>query len=154
MRVSENNFTKPLSLSLEFSHAIFLGIVVLHMLVASIIVATSSVVIAILALLLVISSFVYYYRWHVTQSLAKSIIRVKLSSIGDWSLINSQNKRIKATLLPTSFLSQYLLILNFHSLEMKKYTVLIPKGRVSSDDFRQLKVRLKTKGWNKDRGCY
>ena len=147
MRLSKNNFTKPLNLSLEFSNSIRWGIIVLHLLVASVIIISSnSFFVTALLLLLVLSSYLYYYRWHVTQSLVKSIIRIKLNSAGDWSLITAQNKLIKATLQPTSFLSKYLLILNFCSLGNKKYTVLIPKGRVNPSDFRRLKVWLKTKG--------
>ena len=147
MHLSKNNFTKPLSLSLEFSRSIRWGIIILHGLVASIVAVTSSSFpVAVLLLLLVLGSYLYYYRWHVAQSLEKSIVQVKLNSTGDWFLINSQNKQIKAILQSTSFLSQYLLILNFSSLESKGYTVLIPRDRIDPDDFRQLTVRLKTKG--------
>jgi len=147
MHLSKNNFTKPLSLSLEFSRSIRWGIIIVHGLVASVIVVTSSSFsVAVLLLLLVLGSYLYYYRWHVAQSLEKSIVQVKLNSTGDWFLINSKNKRIKAILQSTSFLSQYLLILNFSSLESKSYTVLIPRDRIDPDDFRQLTVRLKTKG--------
>jgi len=147
MHLSKNNFTKPLSLSLEFSRSIRWGIIIVHGLVASVIVVTSSSFsVAVLLLLLVLGSYLYYYRWHVAQSLEKSIVQVKLNSTGDWFLINSKNKRIKAILQSTSFLSQYLLILNFSSLESKSYTVLIPRDRIDLHDFRQLTVRLKTKG--------
>lgn len=150
MRLSKNNFTKPLNLSLEFSNSIRWGITALHLLVASVImIASNSFVVTVLLLLIALSSYFYYYQWHVTQSLVKSIVKIKLSSTGEWSLINSQNKLIKVALQPTSFLSKYLLILNFYSLRNKKYTVLISKGRVNPNDFRRLKVRLKTKGQNK-----
>ena len=152
MRLSKNNFTKPLNISLEFSNSIRWGIAILHLLITSVIMLVSnSLIVTILLLLIVLSSYLYYYQWHVAQSLVKSIVRVKLSAAGEWLLLNSKNKLIKATLQPTSFLGKYLLILNCHSLERKKYTVLIPKGRIHSNDFRQLKVRLRTKANRKSR---
>ena len=146
MHLSQNSFNRPLHFTLVFNKTVQWMVIAVHFLVASILVlTTNSIIITTLLLLLVLGSFLYHYQWQVSQSLAKSIVAIKLSSTGEWCLFNANNTRIKATLQPSSFLSNHLLILNFHSVKVKKYTVLIPKGRLNPHDFRHLKVHLKTK---------
>lgn len=147
MKLLQNNFTKPLSLSLKSSASLAFIITVLHLLVASIILMSNSLPLSILLFLIILifASYFYYYQRYVSLSLKKSIIKIQINADGDWSLVNSKNKIIKATIHPSSFTSSYLLILIFHSIEINKHTVLITKSMINNNDFRWLKVRLRTK---------
>ncbi len=99
----------------------------------------------ILLLILILSgSFFYYYQWHVVRTLDKSILELRINASGDWSVLSFTEKRIKVNLLCNSFVSKYLIILNFSSINSSNYTVLITKNMLSKDEFRHLRVRLKT----------
>ncbi|MCK5902101.1 MAG: hypothetical protein KAG28_03045 [Cocleimonas sp.] len=87
-------------------------------------------------------SYLYFMRLHVTLSLKKSVSRVSMNTLGEFFII-SKTKKMKVTLLKNSFSSQHLLILNFLS-DNGKHPVLITKSRVGNNNFRALKVRLRT----------
>ncbi len=122
-------------------------IVMVHILVLIIILLmTDSIsVFSILLLIIVLSSScLYYYQWHVMHCLDKSILELKINALGDWSVLIYSDKWIKVDLLCHSFVSPYLIILNFSSVDSNGYIVLITKNMFHKDEFRHLRVRLKT----------
>ena len=122
-------------------------IAIVHILVFMIILlmTDSTSVFFILLLIIVLgSSCLYYYQWHVMRTLDKSILELKISALGDWSALVYSDKWIKVDLLCHSFVSSYLIILNFSSIDSTSYIVLITKNMFHKDEFRHLKVRLKT----------
>ncbi len=104
----------------------------------------TSVFFVLLLIIVVSSSCRYYYQWHVMRSLGKSVLELKISALGDWSVLICSDKWIKVDLLCHSFVSPYLIILNFSSIDSTSYIVLITKNMFHQDEFRHLKVRLKT----------
>ena len=146
MKILNNNFSQALDISFKPNNKIAIALALLHLFVAIIFITATQLPLYILfiTILSLFISYLYYYLWHVSYSLSKSIIQLKMNTSGEWTLVNSKNKTIKVTLQPSSFVSQYLLLLNFNSPNNKQYTVLIEKSMVSRDEYRYLKVRLKT----------
>lgn len=145
--MSANSFNKPLRFQLKSSHGIGILIAVLHFLVAIIIILMTNplpIIVTLLLFMAIISSYFYYYQWHVARILEKSIVEIHINSLEDWSVFSCRGRRIKVDLLSSSFSSQFLIILNFRCFNSRKYTVLITKNMLNEDDFRHLRVRLKT----------
>ena len=141
------SFDKSLGLQLKSSKSITLMVAILHVLVLVIVLLAidfSSVFFTLFLILTLVGSFTYYYQWHGIRILDKSIIEIGISSSGDWSVVTSIGKRIKVIPLCTSFVSQYLMILNFSSIDSGKYYVLVTKKMLNKDEFRHLIVRLRT----------
>jgi uncharacterized membrane protein YgcG len=140
-------FNKPLTLQITPSRTISIIIATVHLLVAIIIfflANTLPMATHFLLIIIIVSSYLHTYRWHVAQTLKRSILEVTLNSSGDFSIITYLAKPKKVILLASSFSSQYLIILNFCSSDSRKYTVLLTNGMITEDDFRHLKVHLKT----------
>jgi hypothetical protein len=137
-------FKRSLKLYLKPSKNINRGLVVVHLLVASIMLLTLGLTLVLtLSLSAIIASYWYFYRWHVAQSLKKSIIEVSLNALGCWSLRTISTKYDNVTLLSNSFISQYLIILNFRISPRRTYTALIVKSELGENKFRHLIVCLK-----------
>lgn len=145
--MSANSFNKPLRFQLKPAKSLGILIAVLHLLVAVILLLMTDslpMIVILLLFILIISSYFYYYQWHVVRVFNKSIVEIHINASGDWSVFSCRGKQIKVDLLASSFVSQPLIILNFCSLNSRKYTVLITKNMLNENEFRHLKVRLKT----------
>jgi hypothetical protein len=99
--------------------------------------------------ILILASFVYYYKLHVLKS-SSSSIQLATHSFGitqynkDWSIRLAHHKKdIEVKLLPTSFVSTWIIILNFKDLNYQQYSLLIFHDGIDKNIYRQLKVRLK-----------
>jgi hypothetical protein len=146
--MSSNAFNKPLNLQFKPSKIIMMMIAIVHLLVAIIVIfMTQSLPLEALFFLLIIiaSSYYYFYLWHITRKLHKSILELRINSSGDWSILTSTAKLNNVIPLDSSFSSQYLIIINFNVSNAGKYTLLIAKDMLSKNEFRRLRVRLKTK---------
>ncbi|HFC91830.1 MAG TPA: hypothetical protein ENJ51_03370 [Leucothrix mucor] len=143
-----NAFSTPLKLRFKSSKIMITMIATVHLIVALILVfmAQSLPIIALLYLLVIIASSTYYfYRWHISRTLNKSILELHINSSGDWSLLTFTKKYNNVTPLDSSFSSQYLVIINFSMTTIGQYTLLITNDMISKNEFRRLRVRLKTK---------
>ena len=141
------SFNKPLGLQLKSSKDIAIMIAIMHILVVIIILLMTdpTPVFPILLLIIILSgSYFYYYQWHVMRTLDKSILELRINALGDWSVLLSTEKCIKVNLLCNSFVSSYLMVLNFSSINSINYIVVITKNMLSKDELRHLRVRLKT----------
>ncbi len=117
---------------------------------------------ALLVFLLIIVSMSYYFELHLLRTRKRSVVEIRQDSVNNWFILcnsygNSQNDYVSANLLGTSFVSQYLIVINFvaqpnesHQKNKQQYTVLVTPDSLTKDEFRQLKVRLKLmKTWQK-----
>jgi len=86
----------------------------------------------------------YFLRLHIWQGSTKSVKLIYQDSRTNWYLRDSANNEKNVNLLPDSFNSNYLVILNFSDNQKVKYSVLITPDSVPEDMFRQLKVALRT----------
>ena len=101
-----------------------------------------------IAVVLSLAAF-YYLKLHAWQHLAKSVTEFNQDSEGQWSLLcpnlyreKSQSEWVLAELLGNSFVSSWLVVLNFKG-EGKRFTVILPADSLDSDTFRRLRVRLR-----------
>ncbi len=95
-------------------------------------------------------SLVYYSKLHIFQSLKKSVLSIKQDSAKNWFISTKNGYHEEAVnLLGSSFVSNRFIILNYaHNNSVNlfpKYSVLITKDSLSTDEFRRLRVHLKTR---------
>ena len=96
---------------------------------------------------LIVLSLMYFLQLHVFQKLHNTVINIQQDSVNNWlvTTLGDDNKPVQRELLPSSFVSPYLIILNFSSSNrILPFTALITSGSLSEPDFRHLRVRLKT----------
>lgn len=137
-------FKRSFKLQPKPSKSVNRVLLAVHLLVASImLLIMPSILILVLSLLVIMVSYWYFYRWHVAHSLKKSIVEVSLNALDVWSVRTVSTKYNEVTLLSSSFVSQYLIILNFRLSPMRGYTMLIVKSEIDENKFRHLIVRLK-----------
>lgn len=97
-----------------------------------------------LACLLCLADYTRILCQHVFLISRKAIVQIKTSPTGEWVLLQRQGREIPAKLLGDSFISAYLVILNFRCvLTRRRCSVLITRDNVSRNDFRQLSVYLR-----------
>jgi len=91
----------------------------------------------------------YYLKLHYWQSCQKSVTEFNQDEEGQWSVLcpnlprqKSQSDWVLVKLLGNSFLSTWLLVLNFKG-EGKRFSVLLPADSLDKDTFRRLRVRLR-----------
>lgn len=86
----------------------------------------------------------YFARLHYWQNLKTSILEINQDEQRQWSVRANaeENDWHFVTLLPTSFISTFLIVLNFEG-EKRRYSVIFPAGSLDEDTFRRLRVRIK-----------
>ncbi len=122
----------------------------------------SAVAFWIKGLLLTVTAVYMYnlFKKHLLMTHDKAISRLTLTDFNWCFVCYNNNDVIKADILPDSVLTEYLVILNLKPHEksgwIKKMlyalygeSVLITRGRVGADRFRDLKRRLKLINFNK-----
>ncbi len=160
MQVQGSSFEKPLVIHPVHSLSLKLVVVLPHLLAILFvfILIDINVVVAITLAMMIILSFIYYYRWHVSKSLNKSVISVvhlfqqnkqtvvgnkKLrSEQGGWKISLSGQKDITVNLLSSSFVSTGWIVLNFKDQKRNRYTLMLPFDAITSEQHRQLRVRI------------
>ena len=88
-------------------------------------------------------SLVFFSAKHLFLLLPTAIVQLWHESDGHWLLLLKNGKVISAGLLGDSFITRYLIILNFKSTHTKKtYSVLFWPDNLSAENFRKLRVVL------------
>lgn len=64
-------------------------------------------------------------------------------SAKNWFISSHDSKRIEVQLLDSSFVSQFLMVINFIDLNKHEYPILITPDSLPKDDYRLLIVKLK-----------
>jgi len=149
--MSFNPYDAPLSLNVKPSLQKWLIIFIPHVFVILLIFSFKEFnpILKVVLVVGVIVSLSYYYRLHLSQFSIKSVTQVQHTLVKTWLVSTTKNRDlIKFELLPSSFVSNYLIILNFNVNNtagfIPSHTVLFTKDSLSKDEFRILKVRLKT----------
>lgn len=95
--------------------------------------------------ILVLGVMLYrYYRCHLKRSAPGAIRSAVWDEQGNWQLDLADGSRVDAVLLPDSFLTVHLVILNFRIDGMRRSRSLILTGdSVHPDLLRRLRVRLR-----------
>lgn len=146
--MSENPFIKPFSISIESSFQKTLIVFIPHLI--GLFLTFISVLLIWLKILLVIAiliSFYYYLQLHITQKLKKSVIAIQQDSTSNWFItlsgVDGKSEPKSVTLLPTSFISKVLIVLNYRDDNRSYYSVLLSPDSLSNNKFKHLTSRLK-----------
>lgn len=147
--MSFNPYNAPLLIKIEPSLHKWLIICVPHLLAMLLIsnVGDLSFFLRLILLMGITVSVTYFLRLHIFLTLKSSVLSISQDSVNNWFVHTTGESELKSvTLMPTSFLSNYLIILNYKLDNSKylsqKYSVLITKDSQSSKDFRILRARL------------
>ena len=126
--------SRQMAISFIFLHGLSLLAIFLY---------SSPVVIKTLLACLVLVHGVHSYRYYAALQSVKSVQGVELNTRGEW-LLHEVNGHHKAKLLADSFITQYLIVLNFKTQRFLKSHVLLMRDSVSAEEWRKLRVYLTT----------
>jgi Membrane-bound toxin component of toxin-antitoxin system len=87
-------------------------------------------------------SLIYYWKRDLLHQGRGSISSVKWSEEGGWLISDNNGTEQFATLSPSSFLSQYLVLLSFKTANNDRRRLLLPGDGVDPDQLRRLRVLL------------
>jgi hypothetical protein len=144
-----NQFTSPLYIVSKPSLQKMLLIAIPHLLVLIMVASLDVFAMELkLGLIFVILLSTYYYlRLYYFQTSNKSVIELKQDSAKNWmiSTINTMKAQesFSVDLLPTSFISKWLIILNFVDNNRSHYKVIFTPDSLSANEFRHLYTRIK-----------
>lgn len=144
--MSNHPFTKPINISLKHTTQKMMILVLPHLL-ALLVVLTIDIIPLLfkgLISIIIVASFYYYCRLYLFDSSKHSITSIQNDSVENWYLTSANNVKISVSLLPSSFSSNILIILNYVDIKKQKYSVIITPDCLSKNDFRRLRVGLKS----------
>jgi len=143
--MSDHPFTKPINISLIKTPQKMLIVVLPHLIAffAVLIIDIFPLWVKGLVSVIIVASLYYYFRLHYFSNLKKSIMSIQLDSTNNWYLTSTNNRKIAASLLPSSFISNILIILNYIDINNRKFNIIITSDSLSKSEFRRLRVRLK-----------
>ncbi len=131
-------------LKLKPSRQMAIGFILLHGLsFLAVFLYSCPVVIKALLACLVLVHGVHTYRYYAALQSVKSIQGVEFNTRGEW-LLHKMYGYQKAQLLADSFITQYLIVLNFKTQRFLKTHVLLMRDSVSAEEWRKLRVYLTT----------
>ena len=84
----------------------------------------------------------YFLKLHYCQQLPRSVLEINQDGQGQWAIRCYAGEWQLAKLMPDSFVSTVLVIMNF-TVEKRRYTVILPAGCLDDDTFRRLRVRIR-----------
>lgn len=147
--MSVNPFNVSLQLIVKSSLQKWMIVIIPHFVVFVLIVSLDvfSPRLKIILVFLIVISFVYYSCLHLFLIHKKSVTSIKQDSRKNWFIttFDSNNKcELKSVnLLPSSFVSEVIVVLNYQDIDLYYYTVIITADSLSTSEYRRLRVRLK-----------
>ena len=147
--MSTNRYNQVLSINIKSSLSKQLLILLPHLVVLVILISVIefkglTYFYLLLSLFCIAISVIYFVRLHLTFSSNKSINKIHINQNGNWSVFFKDDVKDNVLLSATSYTSNILIILNFKDSFEKYYTALITPDSVNKDEFRKLKVLIKT----------
>ncbi len=94
-------------------------------------------------LLLLAGSLDWSYRMQVKRSAQASIVDALWDGEGHWELTLRSGERIQAELLPDSFITLSLVVLNFSTSRWRRRSLVLTTDNTDPDLLRKLRVRLR-----------
>jgi hypothetical protein len=141
-KTSNGNISLPVHASLQKWLLIILPHLIAIIVVISIV--KVSLLLSFFLFLAIIFSCLYFLRLHIWLKSKYSVLMMYQDSRNNWFIKNALEEEKTVDLQAESFVSNYLLILNFADNKKKSYTVIVTPDSVSKDLFRQLRVVLRT----------
>lgn len=145
-----NPFNNPISLTIRPSLQTWLIIVAPHLIAFFLIVNIEVFPLwaKCISAIIIIASFAYYFLYYLALKLKKSVTSIKQDSVENWFIMlanNDNDEELKSvSLLPSSFISRFIIILNFIDKKDTYYTVVIMPDSISSINFKHLYIKLKS----------
>ena len=93
---------------------------------------------------LIILSLFYYWQRDLSRSRDKSVIGIDWDEARGWLLRFKNGDALRTVHCPSSFISRYIVILYLKLDGSVKRKITIPSDAVNSDQFRRLRVLLRT----------
>ena len=143
--ILESPFTTPITLRVRPSQITLLFMLVPILLITALVFGYTAIDWLWLGLIGFFNLAVAYYFicLHYLQSLSHSVVMIEQGDHQQWLLQTVGSEFAEdAELLGNSFVSRYLLVLNFKGLK-RHYTVILPASSFDADTFRRLRVRIK-----------
>ena len=97
-----------------------------------------------LSIVIVISSLIYFVRLHLTFDSNKSIISLQKDLKNNWTIKYKNGVKASVSILPSSFVSEILIIMNVVDKSKQQFSVLITLDSIDKDQYRKLKVFMNT----------
>ena len=143
--MTHNIFTGPLVLIPKVKMQSWMLVLIPHFLILLFVIVTpvELYIVKISLSLVVILSLYYFLRLYIFKNLNKSIESVSQDSLKNWYIQDIGKHQHPVQLLPSSFVSKFLIILNYAGIDKKKYSVLLTPDSLDEKEFRRLKIRLK-----------
>ncbi len=147
--MSINPIISPLNIAIKQSMQKWLILVIPHLMaiILSLAVTSFPLWLKVSLFILTVLSFIYYSRLHLFQNSDKSVLSIQQDSAKNWFVTlnkkhgEAEPKSVK--LLPSSFISKSLIILNYRDDQRSNYRVLITPDSYSTNEFRHLSIRIK-----------
>jgi len=142
--MSTKNFNKPFVIELQADKLTWSMVLIPHLFAIFVLAVISHIPIYVKVTLLslVFFSLYFYLRKHAFKNLKCSVRKIKLDSMKNWSIFLNNNEQHRAELLPTSYMSNWLIILNFKSDAGCVQSAILTRFNIDPDCFRRLKIRL------------
>jgi len=141
----QNPFETPLSVLVKASFQKQLLISIPHLLALAItfLIIPFSIIMSLILMLFIFASFIFYFKWHIYKSLKRSLHEVRQDSAKNWLIRTKAGDFKKASLLDSSFASNWLIIVNYIDMDKVRYSAVFTPDSLSVEDFRRLIVRFK-----------
>jgi len=141
--ILESPFTAPLRLDIKGSLGVVLLIVVPLLLIAATVIFFTPLTWYWLCLPICVLALVaaYYLKLHYWQSLAKSVLEINQDAEKQWSVLAGDKWHL-VNLLPSSFVSPLLIVLNFKG-PTESFVVILPADSLDANTHRRLRVRVR-----------
>ena len=90
-----------------------------------------------------IASGVYVIRRYALLIAPNSIVLAIMEGDGGWLIKQKNGEEHRVSMLKDSFVSLPLVVLNFKEAEKRRFSMILVRGMLSDESFRQLRVRLR-----------
>ena len=139
--MSSRRYVPPLRIKLQPSRILTTFIITSHVLTFGVlwILPVQGSVIFLLLLVLLMSTYASLKKYIFERYRIHEII---YDSDGDWKLLIGHNEEIFVDLQADSYRHPFLSILNFRTVDNKKYSVILLPDNVDRESFRKLRVLL------------
>jgi hypothetical protein len=141
--ILESPFTAPLRLDIKGSLSTALLIVApLSVIAGTVIFFTPwPWYLLCLPIALLVAVGVYFFNLHYKQSSKKSVLEINQDAEKQWAVLVGEKWHL-VDLLPNSFVSPWLIVLNFKG-PTGRFSVILPADSMDEDTHRRLRVRVR-----------
>ncbi len=145
MQTSSAKYATALSLEPRPSRRFALFTAATHGVAAAVMVSAGMAWwIDILLCTLIAASAAYIYMRHVRLTHARAVLRLTWTRHGDWRLVYADGVAQTAELQGDSYVHPWLVVLNFSLQPKGRASVVLFPDSLHEEDFRRLRVRLRT----------